>query len=326
MTKPNKNILISGTMRSGTTLMCATLDAHPEISLISDILNWFWSKFYPVYGDIQTEYELEKALYELEYFIIYGLNKEQKEKIYNDELKKSIIKKGISSNNFYFSLIEMFYYEDVKNNIGIKATHQAKYYNYFLENLPDSYIIHMTRNVLDIYNSHKKRVRKEKYMDIIKKDIINIKNNFGKLFIDERYYEMGLRMFSPYVYSFPIKMFDEWVIENEQALAVQKKYPDRVIIVKYEDFVSNVEGVLKKIMDFLSIQWIDGFYEYKKLKDRNGMPFKANTSSLKKITGGFSTESINVGERKITVEEMKYFKKIAKKTAENLGYNFKNFE
>lgn len=314
-----KNLLLSGTMRSGTTLMCSTLDAHPQISMVSDILNWFWSKFFPFYGDITTTYELDKALYELEYYITYGLNKKQKDYFYSKKIKQEIVLNGISSYSLYYVLIKNFYYSKLKQNIGIKATHQAKYYKYFLDYIPNSYVIHMVRNPIDSYYSHK--LRTEPNINKVKKIIKNFKTNIGLKIIGERYYYVGLRDYTPYIYKYPLKYFDEWVLENMKAAELSKVFKGRVIIIKYEDFLSNVENTLRNIMQVINVEWSNDILDYNKLKDRNGNPFKANTSFKKEKIVGFAKTQINKNIKKLQKEESNYYFKNVHPFAIKMGYN-----
>ena len=324
MLKIQKNILLSGTMRSGTTFMSSTLDAHPKIGMVSDILNWFWSRFFPKYGDISSVYELDKALYELEYFITYGLNLKQKSLLNNGKIKKDTIEMGISSLSFYYSLIKNFHYSEIKPCVGIKATHQAKFYSNFLDYTPNSYVVHMVRNPIDSYYSHKLRTPDGKKLSFKKKLFnkllnLNLGLNFENVF--KRYYDVGLRDFTPYVYNNSIKFLDEWLSENKKTVALQKKYPDQIIIIKFEDLISDVENSLKKVFEFIDIEWNGKVLEYEKLKDRNGTQFKANSSFKKNTT---KTIEIKGKSRYLTYlnkEELNYYKNNIHPFAKGIGFN-----
>ncbi|MGA1794835.1 MAG: sulfotransferase family protein [bacterium] len=321
-----KNILISGTMRSGTTLMCAILDAHPEISMASDYLTWFWKQFVPKFAGISTEYELEWALYEMEPYMIRHSNP-----IDLDLLKQETIKKGISFLSFYDTLFEQLSPNDLKPVRGIKVTHLAYHYEYFILNIPNPFIIHMVRNCMDVYCSHKKRAKPqvEKKLDPVRgalRFFHTKKAQLGRYLIGKKIL-IDDRIFNPYIYNYPIRMIDEWNITNRIALEIKERFPEKVEIVKYEDLVTEPRGTLQHLIKKLGIHWYEGFYDYANLKSRDGSRFMANTSyndkgvsSNDKGISGFSTDHINIGNQLMSPDEKEYYERVAKETACKLGY------
>ena len=148
---------------------------------------------------------------------------------------------------------------------------------------------------------------------------LNLGLNFENVF--KRYYDVGLRDFTPYVYNNSIKFLDEWLSENKKTVALQKKYPDQIIIIKFEDLISDVENSLKKVFEFIDIEWNGKVLEYEKLKDRNGTQFKANSSFKKNTT---KTIEIKGKSRYLTYlnkEELNYYKNNIHPFAKGIGFN-----
>jgi len=313
-----KNILISGTMRSGTTLMCSALNSHKDIALCSDILSWFWKRCFGQYGDFNNEFLLDKALFELEPYIFYGLTKEQKELYTSGIIRSQVIEQGISYYTLYRILIEL-YTGKKTSTIGIKSTHFNNYRN-FIHNTENPLIIHMTRNGKDVLYSHFTRVKKNRsiYSSIRRAWTILIRDYLCTKQL-KKYIKMGERIFTPYVYNNPIKIIDEWVELNQEALSLKEEFPDNVIIVRYEDFISDQESIFRNIIEKLGINWIDGFYNYENLTDRNGKQFVAN-SSHKINKNGYIKSSISKSKGKLSADYIKYYEEKTSSIIDLLGY------
>ena len=55
----------------------------------------------------------------------------------------------------------------------------------------------------------------------------------------------------------PILNTISWVKAHEQAHAIAKRYPDRILTIRYEDFLTNQEAVLDRVCQFLGIEFLD---------------------------------------------------------------------
>jgi len=292
--------------------------------LSDNFIKWFWERCYKKFGAMKTEYELDWALYELEPYIFSGLKEYQIQYYKNGLIKEEIIKNGISYLSIYKAIMKVFL-EKVGNLRGVKATHCANIYEDYLNNfLPNPIIIHMVRNCKDVYYSHKKRTKHGiiSGKNVLKKIYLYYnqqKIKVGNIIAGKKYY-MGVRFFTPFIYANPIKIMDEWVITNDIALDIKNKYPDNIIIVRYEDLINNTEKILKDIVKKLSIKWVPDFFEYSKLKDRHGGSFIANTSHKDNKMTGFSNSHINYSLDKLNDYEKKYYKNVAQNTAQKFGY------
>jgi len=315
-----KNILLGGTMRSGTTLMSSILDSHPDITLISDIIKWYWSKVYLEYNTISTPYELDMIFYEMAPHIYHGLHDDQIEKFANGEIRKKIIDKGISYYSIYETLVEFYNTESkIERIVGSKATHVGKIYSKFIEQFEKPLIIHMMRDCRDVYFSHNARVLKlrQKPINRIKVMAERSKNIFVNKVMNKRSSELFNR--KSYLFKYPIKIMDDWVFTNSLAFDIKKQHPENIIILKYEDFVSEPEKHIQEVYNKIGITSFDGSINYNNLKDRDGNKFQANTShnlDIKKI----SNKNIYHSHKKLSKFETQYYFDNITEAAKSFGY------
>lgn len=315
-----KNILLGGTMRSGTTLMSAILDSHPDITLIPDIIKWYWSKVYLEYNNISTPYELDIILYEMAPYIYHGLREDQIAKFSDGEVREKIISRGISYQSIFQTLVEIYNSDsEVKNIVGTKATHVSKIYSKFIEQFKNPLIIHMIRDCRDVYYSHKKRVKKlrEQPINRFKTAIEKSKDFIYNEVFHTR--PSGFYNRKSYLFTFPEKIMDDWVFTNNNAFNIRKNYPENMLIVKYEDFVSNPEHFINMIYNKIDITFRSGDFDYSSLKDRDGKKFQANTShkmDLNKI----SNKNIYHSHSKLNRQENQYYRENIADAANHLGY------
>jgi hypothetical protein len=52
-----------------------------------------------------------------------------------------------------------------------------------------------------------------------------------------------------------------WVKAHDMAIALADRYPDRVLTIRYEDFVNTPEPVLRVVCDFLGIDYLDAMLD-----------------------------------------------------------------
>ncbi|GAA5521904.1 sulfotransferase domain-containing protein [Aliifodinibius salicampi] len=320
--KFEKAILLSGTMRSGTTLMCKILDSSPSINMVSDVLNWFWHRCLGQYGMMNSKYQLEKCFYELEPFIIYGLNEERKEFFLSGEIKNEIINNGISYEEIYRTFIK-YYKNGLTRFNGDKTTHNYDKYESFITKSSDSIIIHMVRDVSDVFYSHKKRVGVKKKNDSFSKKLKNVSNEIRKdigrkLLGNKHAIDVGNRMFTPFVYKYPLKIVDEWLLSNSAALHIKEQYPEKILIIKYEDLVTDTTEILDKISGRLGLS--DKLFDINNLKKGNNEDFVANSSFEENKVKGIHSKSVNQSEGNLTEKEKSYIDKRCRKIKKALEY------
>jgi Sulfotransferase family len=62
-----------------------------------------------------------------------------------------------------------------------------------------------------------------------------------------------------------------WVRAHDMATALASRHPDRVITIRYEDFVNTPEPVLRKVCDFLGIEYVDAMLDVGESKEANAI-------------------------------------------------------
>lgn len=150
MTKPNP-VYVSGTNRSGTTLMYALLASHPNLSMVrrTDM----WRYFYHRYGDLSQPENFERCFDAmLHYKRIANLNPDP------DRIRQEFWQ-GKASYGHLFALFHQHHADRVgKPRWGDKSLHTEEYAAQVFREFPQAKIIHMIRDPRDRYASVLKRL------------------------------------------------------------------------------------------------------------------------------------------------------------------------
>jgi hypothetical protein len=150
MSEPNP-VFVSGTNRSGTTLMYALLATHPNLSMVrrSDM----WRYFYGQFGDLSQPTNFEHCLETmLSYKRIVNL-KPDPERIRQE------FGHGEASYGRLFALIHQHHAERAgKSRWGDKSLHTEEYADQIFNEFPQAKLIHIIRDPRDRYASVLKRL------------------------------------------------------------------------------------------------------------------------------------------------------------------------
>jgi hypothetical protein len=151
MSEPNP-VFISGTNRSGTTLMYALLATHPNLSMVrrTDM----WRYFYGQFGDLGQPENFERCLKAmLSYKRIVNL-KPDPERIRQE------FGEGVASYGRLFALIHQHHAERTgKTRWGDKSLHTEEYADQIFQEFPQAKIVHLIRDPRDRYSSVLKRLK-----------------------------------------------------------------------------------------------------------------------------------------------------------------------
>ena len=114
----------------------------------------------------------------------------------------------------------------------------------------------------------------------------------------------------------PILNSLSWVKAHEQAKALAAKYPERVLTIRFEDFIAEQEATLRKICQFFGIEFLDSMLDVSNSKEANSIaglsalwmtnssaPIPANVDKFKKALSMEEIEAIET----ITGELMDYY-------------------
>jgi hypothetical protein len=326
----NENILlVSGTMRSGTTLMSVMLNAHPEIALITDKINWFWNRIYPQYK-IDSIMSLEQAFFEQEHYLRLGLKHFD---IGIEEFKKRVLKElknnKINEINTYKAIHKTIL--PVNSSLkGDKSTQSALIYYRFIKQF-NGKVIHVIRNPFDVYYSQLTKVnkphkRKKNYLMSLTANLYHqLRYNKDKLLLnslsnkEKLKHNTGSLVMRNYFRENPISIVDSWIRASKIAIKLEKDYPNNIMIVRYEDLIQNQENTLQAIMQFLDLSYHKDYFDFKNLKDEKGNKFVSN-SSFKKDINKYDKTRIGNGKNNISNVDFEYIKHNTKELLEQFKY------
>ncbi|MCB0190934.1 MAG: sulfotransferase [Anaerolineae bacterium] len=147
----NSPIFLTGSDRSGTSLMFALLASHPNISMVRRTNMWRW--FYKKYGDLGERANFERCLTTLLRYQRLEHLKPDPERIRHEFWQGSPPTYGR-----LFALFHKHYAElNGRTRWGDKSLHTEHYADQIFAEFPDAKMIHMIRDPRDRYASILKR-------------------------------------------------------------------------------------------------------------------------------------------------------------------------
>jgi hypothetical protein len=150
MTKMNP-VFVSGTNRSGTTLMYALLASHPNLSLVrrTDM----WRYFYGQFGDLSRPENFERCLDAMLHYKRVANLQPDAERIRRE------FGQGEPTYGRLFALFHQHHAERAgKTRWGDKSLHTEEYADQIFNEYPQAKIIHIIRDPRDRYASVLKRL------------------------------------------------------------------------------------------------------------------------------------------------------------------------
>lgn len=228
-----KRFFILGNPRSGTSLFRLMLNAHPEIICPpeSGFMHWWWGKYKNWNQSNNNEKDIQAY--------INDILKSKKIETWNfdrDVLHDLIIESQPVNYRELTTLVYLNYQQNDVTEIkyiGDKNNYYINYINDLIEIWPDAYFIHLVRDVRDVYCS---------YLEV---------NN---LVTDSPY--------KPTLSSNPSEVANDWLINNVEIEKVKKIKPDRYYFLRYEDLILDTKNTLKKLCDFLNIEFSKKLLNY----------------------------------------------------------------
>jgi hypothetical protein len=139
-------IFITGTDRSGTSLMFALLASHPQLSMVRRTNMWRW--FYGRYGDLSEPENFERCLASM-------LRYKRLAVLHPDPVRiRHEFWQGEPSYGRLFALLHAHHAERIgKVRWGDKSLHTEHYADDVFREFPRAIIIHMVRDPRDRYTS-----------------------------------------------------------------------------------------------------------------------------------------------------------------------------
>lgn len=206
---------IIGAGRSGTTLLTNLLNQWDDVTAPPE--NDF---FLPLYYNFASkkhfsDHDIDRLIDNL------WLRKKEFKEVWNlDEAKIKKELKSLDRKALTFSNIYKFIINSNEKNFSKYLFDKNPYYTYtinlLLKSFPQAKFIALIRNPLDRYESVKR---------------VNLAKN-----------------------KYPLGSAMKWYIYNKKILNFKKKWPDKILVIKYEELVTNPEITLKQIADFFNIE------------------------------------------------------------------------
>ena len=109
-----------------------------------------------------------------------------------------------------------------------------------------------------------------------------------------------------------------WVKAHEQAQAIAKRYPDRILTIRYEDFLTDREAVLYRVCRFLGIEFLDSMMDVSNSKEAKNI---AVLSALWQTNSSAPIPAyIDKFKQTMGIEEIEIIETIAKEYMNLYGY------
>lgn len=268
---------ILGIGRSGTTLMLSILNSHPLVQATPEVN--FFEFFYHSWKN-KTSFSNKDYEYIQSYINFYKHKKNVSGFDWNLDLFKDKISqvKKVTFQNIYNSFYRSFLYDgkhkDFKFNFD-KNHINMLYINEIVNCMPDSKFVLMLRNPMANFLS-----RKEK---------MNFRNT-------EVYFN-AIR----------------WQYYNVIISRFIKKFPDKFIVLRYEDLVSNPEVQLKSVANFFGFEYKNemlSFHEtvkkvsLSKIADKNITVKKIAKGKYDELSKPIYTDRLNTWKEKLSETEI----------------------
>ncbi|MFW5891233.1 MAG: sulfotransferase family protein [bacterium] len=310
--KKNNYILITGMVRSGTTLLSRAIDAHPEISTPPDPYFAFFRAFRnEIYKNYVSDFDDDKALSDN----LFNINLEPKREISNSTLDREISNQDIEKiksniidftepnspliipyikdikadtyKELYIKMMEIINeaYGDEKNNwTGFKQTWVEEFVTPLLKTFPEMKVVQIIRDPRAIIASRTKTT--------------HLSHNYPLYF-----------------------MLKHWRKSFAYALYNSYHYPDNFKLIKYEDLTKEPKKTMKNLSNFIGVDYNSRMSNPQYYRDGKGNSWTDNSaySSTNKITAKYLDKWKNI----LSDKEIQYIEDLCLLEMEKLSYHIK---
>ncbi len=268
--------MITGSIRSGTSLISRSVDAHPQVTcLLEPYMGFFRSYRNALYDNYQiqindpnqpiTDHFLESAEI-FEKFKIANLNITLIDSW--EELKPKLISFSKSTSSklipYLDEISDVITYKDLFIKLLRCSRKAYGCNNTKIDGFVQGWVEFFVGPLLSTFNSARcvHVIRDPRAMIASWTKTKHLSHNYPFLMV-LRHWRKSLAMAS------------RW----------NRLYPDRHLVIRYEDFVNNPEHYIKQICKFCDVDYSKECINTEKFLDGNGNPWKANTSFTEKING-----------------------------------------
>jgi len=292
----NAPVFIRGLSRSGGTLLCTILDAHPELAISYELYPNLLQLDLPAasatqelerfIGDlskVSSIKRLKQSLFPNPKYRVFSLRLERggvTKSEFQDLLSKEIAKgTDFSSYNecaeFVARCCSLKMMKEKKSRWGAKMNNRITEY---LKLWPRAKCIDIVRDGRDVAASQLK-------LGTFNKSIEQIATSWSKT--------------------------------HTKFSKFEEQHPNNVKTLRYEDLVLDSEKVLMNLCEFLKLEYNEKMFHYHK---ENLTLFEANHISKKNVMSGINSDSLGRWKNILTKDQSQEFENIAKSTLEKFSY------
>lgn len=309
-----KNIFITGMFRSGTTLIARMLNSHGAICMASD-------PFAPVFKCFRNEIALKYINPE------FDLNSP----LHDYSSKRFFLELGDLIQRIDFDLeLDKYNIHDIRKLV---ETHCKPYSPLIIPYLSEM----KGNNYAELLNSGIGIVEQaygsgnEEYIGIKEVWTNEFTPHFIKTF-DESKVIIVIRdpravIASSYAlkgYRYPfLFLCRQWNKLTKAAIDYSNFYKNQVILVRYEDLISNPNASIKSICEFLNINLDKNLLEISNFKDGSNNKWQQN-SSYEEIKEEFNVNSLDKWSQKLTLEHIKFIESMCNELMDCMNYKIVN--
>ncbi|MBC8332142.1 MAG: sulfotransferase [Anaerolineae bacterium] len=290
----DRPIFLCGHPRSGTSLLRALFDGHPQV-VVYPYETFFFRGFLPQAAKLNADQRIEFAARYLLHFFELRPEMADEFDVFPDAERKiqafarmcltvqqQIENYGYRHDGDLLAAV-ILAFGQVYRLLGTETRYwleKSIFNEFFAEQIfdwwPDARCIHVMRDPRDVFVSYHPRRKKV----------------------------------------LPRKFALRWQKSAEQGLANQRSYGDeRYLIFTYEHLVQNPENALKELMDFLEIEYADTL----KTPSELGMPWEGNSTFTDSLAG-ISAQPVARWKNELTLLETQTIEQITGRTMQRLDY------
>lgn len=285
---------IIGPGRSGTTLLAMILNHHPNCISTPELKHLVY--FYKKYNAIQTVSE-ELIL----------------------DLKKYFEVVDVKMKNVLFNIESNFYIKNLKIGQKINYSQLSKliYLNFFIH-LKDVEQIECIIDKNPIYTFHTDKISKvfpsAKFITIIRDYRAYVNSNR-----QNQKPNISVKSISYYAYA--------WKYQAKKLLEIKNNNPEKLLIINYEQLVTNKESEVGKIFDYIQMEYTSDVFDfYKSLSEKISnlkLNNKVHSIAIKKINDlskPINSDRINSWRENLSVFQQKNIEYICAEEGAFFGY------
>jgi hypothetical protein len=281
ITLDERPIIVTGSERSGTTLIMTILGCHPEIAVPE--VTWYYPRFRPylfTYGDLSQPDNFKTLVNEMAYGLrkpFFGLDVNPA--AFGNEICNGALAQEQSFAGVFSAMLGYYAESQDKPRWGEKTPYNLFYIGEILEDFPNAQIVFITRDGRDVC---------AEFLD----------SSFGptNIFAASELWDMGQKEVQPWRKSLNS---DQWYD------------------VSYETLVREPVNELKNLCKFLDVEYTDNLLEFHTTETAQR---RGRTKDNAPLGHPISDKYVNRYEKELSLRDQQIFAWVAGDTMRELGY------